>query len=412
MLNSRLLEEGAAISNSDDLPVFSDLLARVAADPAAFSNTSSLARSAGITVTRLGELLGEHAHLTPASWLRRLRVRKAAVELLRSTRKTTQISADSGFESEADFEAQFLHEMRVTAAAYRALDCSRGFRILLPDGYRPTEVLAYHARDPEGLTERSEGNHIWKALATPDGPVVLQLILDAKQVSAQIHSSRKIGRESVAALHNDALHMLGLFNQIDQFERQHAAFVKPRRGLRLPLIPRGFDALCWAITGQQINLKFAGALRRAMILLAGEKIGTMIAHPTAQRLANVGVPALTALRYSGSKARYLVDAAAAVAKGELDIESLALGSAVAAERSLIAQRGVGVWTARYVLMRRGFADSAPVGDSGLATALQRLHQLPARPDAAHTERLMSRFAPNRSLASMHLWVSLQEAPQS
>jgi 3-methyladenine DNA glycosylase/8-oxoguanine DNA glycosylase len=63
-------------------------------------------------------------------------------------------------------------------------------------------------------------------------------------------------------------------------------------------------------------------------------------------------------------------------------------------------------------MRRGFADSAPVGDSGLATALQRLHQLPARPDAAHTERLMSRFAPNRSLASMHLWVSLQEAPQS
>jgi 3-methyladenine DNA glycosylase/8-oxoguanine DNA glycosylase len=206
--------------------------------------------------------------------------------------------------------------------------------------------------------------------------------------------------------------MLGLFNEIDQFERQHAAFVKPRRGLRLPLIPRGFDALCWAITGQQINLKFAGALRRAMILLAGEKVGTMIAHPTAQRLADVGVPALTALRYSGSKARYLVDAAAAVAKGELDIENLALGSAVAAEQALIARRGVGVWTARYVLMRRGFADSAPVGDSGLATALQRLHQLPARPDAGHTERLMSRFAPNRSLASMHLWVSLQEAPQS
>ena len=288
MLNSRLSEEGAAISKIDDLPVFSDLLARVAADPAAFPNTSSLARSAGITVTRLGELLGEHAHLTPASWLRRLRVRKAAVELLRSTRKTTQISADSGFESGADFEAQFLHEMRVTPAEYRALDCSRGLRILLPDGYRPTEVLAYHARDPEGLTERSEGNHIWKALATPDGPVVLQLTLEARQVSAQIHSSRKIGRESVAALHNDALHMLGLFNQIEQFERQHAAFVKPRRGLRLPLIPRGFDALCWAITGQQINLKFAGALRRAMILLAGEKIGSMIAHPTAQRLANVG----------------------------------------------------------------------------------------------------------------------------
>jgi AraC family transcriptional regulator of adaptative response / DNA-3-methyladenine glycosylase II len=410
MLNSRLSEEGAAISNIDDLPVFSDLLARVAADPAAFPNTSALARSAGITVKRLGEVLSEHAHLTPALWLRRLRVRKAAGELLRSARKIPAVGSDSGYENQADFEAEFLHEMRMTPAAYRALDWSRGFQLLLPDGYRPPEVLAYHARDPEGLTERSEGNHIWKALATPDGPVVLQLTLDPKRATVQVHADRKIGRDCMAALHNDALHMLGLFNQIDQFERQHAAFVKPRRGLRLPLIPRGFDALCWAITGQQINLKFAGALRRAMILLAGQKIGAMIAHPTAETLANVGVPALTALRYSGSKARYLVDAAAAVAKGELDIENLALGSAVAAERALIAQRGVGVWTARYVLMRRGFADSAPVGDSGLATALQRLHELPARPDAGHTERLMSRFAPNRSLASMHLWVSLHEAP--
>ncbi len=411
MLNSRLLEEDTAISNIDDLPVFGDLLARVAADPAAFPNTSAVARSAGITVKRLGELLSEHAHLTPALWLRRLRVRKAAVELLRSARKIPAVAADSGYENEVDFEAQFLHEMRMTPAAYRAADRSRGFQLLLPEGYRPTEVLAYHARDPEGLTERSAGNHIWKALATPDGPVVLQLTLESKLATVQVHTDRRIGRECMAALHSDALHMLGLFNQIDPFERQHAAFVKPRRGLRLPLIPRGFDALCWAITGQQINLKFAGALRRAMILLAGEKIGTMIAHPTAETLANVGIPALTALRYSGSKARYLVDAAAAVAKGELDIENLTLGSAVAAERALIAQRGVGIWTARYVLMRRGFADSAPVGDSGLATALQRLHQLPARPDAEQTERLMSRFAPNRSLASMHLWVSLQEAPQ-
>jgi 3-methyladenine DNA glycosylase/8-oxoguanine DNA glycosylase len=169
--------------------------------------------------------------------------------------------------------------------------------------------------------------------------------------------------------------------------------------------------LCWAITGQQINLKFASALRRAMIGLAGEKVGNMITHPTAQTLANIDVSALTALRYSGSKARYLIDAAAAVASGKLDIENLTQGSAVAAEEALIAQRGVGIWTARYVLMRRGFADSAPVGDSALATALQRVHELPKRPDAQETERLMSRFAPHRSLASMHLWTLLKEARQ-
>jgi len=394
-----------------DLAVFQALLGRVAADPGAFPDAAAMARSAGLSLRKLNELLSKHAHLTPQSWLRRLRMRKAATALLGGRRKVAAIAADCGYDNQSQFEADFLDEMRMTPAAYRALGRSQSFQIPLPPGYRALEVLAYHARDPEGLTERSEGNRIWKALTSADGPVVMQLTLEPAQVSIQVHSDHRIGGESMAALHNDALYMLGLVNQIDQFERQHAAFVKPRRGLRLPLIPRGFDALCWAITGQQINLKFATALRRAMIGLAGEKVGHMITHPTAQTLADLDVSALTALRYSGSKARYLIDAAAAVASGKLAIENLTLGSAVAAEEALIAQRGVGIWTARYVLMRRGFADSAPVGDSALATALQRVHELPKRPDAQDTERLMSRFAPNRSLASMHLWTLLKEARQ-
>jgi 3-methyladenine DNA glycosylase/8-oxoguanine DNA glycosylase len=97
-----------------------------------------------------------------------------------------------------------------------------------------------------------------------------------------------------------------------------------------------------------------------------------------------------------------------VAEGKLDIENFSEGSAIAAEKALTAQRGIGTWTARYVLMRGGFADAAPVGDSALATALQRLHNLPERPDADQTARLMSAFAPHRTLATMHLWTSLKE----
>ena len=65
-----------------------------------------------------------------------------------------------------------------------------------------------------------------------------------------------------------------------QFETRHAAFVRHRRGLRMPLLPTGFDALCWGIIGQQINVKFACSLRREIVALAGEKIGDMRAHPT------------------------------------------------------------------------------------------------------------------------------------
>jgi 3-methyladenine DNA glycosylase/8-oxoguanine DNA glycosylase len=167
--------------------------------------------------------------------------------------------------------------------------------------------------------------------------------------------------------------------------------------------------LCWGIIGQQINIKFASALRREMVELAGEKIGGMRTHPTPAAVADIGVATLAARRYSRSKAQYLIDAAKAVAEGRLDIETLGEGSAIAAEKALTSQRGIGTWTARYVLLRGGFADAAPVGDSALATALQRLHQLPQRPDADETARLMSRFAPHRSIATMHLWTYLKEA---
>ena len=225
----------------------------------------------------------------------------------------------------------------------------------------------------------------------------------------KVHAKRKLGRDAMAALHGAALKILALTNDVTQFESRHAAFVQNRRGLRMPLLPTGFDALCWGIIGQQINVKFATALRRDLVQLAGEKIGDMHAHPTPEAVANIDIGALAARRYSRSKARYLVDAAAAIASGELDIENLGDGSAIAAERALTARRGIGTWTARYVLMRGGFADAAPVGDSALATALQRLHKLPERPDGDQAERLMSAFAPHRSLATMHLWTSLKEA---
>jgi AraC family transcriptional regulator of adaptative response / DNA-3-methyladenine glycosylase II len=238
---------------------------------------------------------------------------------------------------------------------------------------------------------------------------VLEISIEPGQAWVRVHAETKLGREAMAFLHGAALRVLALTNDIAQFETRHAAFVATRQGLRMPLLPTGFDALCWGIIGQQINVKFATSLRRELVEIAGEKIGDMRAHPTPEGVANIDITSLTSRRYSGSKARYLVDAAQAIASGTLDIENLAEGSALAAEKALTAQRGIGIWTARYVLMRGGFADAAPVGDSALATGLQRLHKLPERPDSDQTARLMAAFAPHRSLATMHLWTSLKDA---
>ncbi len=393
----------------ENTALFEGLAQRVAAAPERFPNASALARQAGVSLTKLGDLFRDHAHLAPAAWLRRMRVRQAARELLGGTDRIVDVGYAAGFESESVFHRQFLSLMRMTPGAYRALDGAEVFMLHLPSGYRAKEILAYHARDPESVCERSEGTRVWKALHTADGPAVLEISIEPGQAWARVHADAKLGRGSMAALHGAALRILALTNDVTPFETRHPAFVQNRRGLRLPLLPTGFDALCWGIIGQQINIKFAVSLRRELIEIAGERVGDMRAHPTPESVANIDVATLAGRRYSRSKARYLVEAAQAVASGQLDIEGLPAGSAIAAEKALTARHGIGTWTARYVLMRGGFADAAPVGDSALATALQRLHQLPDRPDANQTARMMSRFAPHRALATMHLWTYLREA---
>src|SRR5215469_110198 len=393
----------------ENVDLFEGLAARVNERTEDFADAGALARATGVSLTKLGDLFRDHAHLAPASWLRRMRVKRAAEELLSGKDRVAEIGFGAGFESESVFHRQFLNQMRMTPGAYRALDGAEVFMLQLPAAYRAKELLAYHARDPLSVSEKSEGNRIWKALHTEDGPAVLEISIEPPQAWVRVHAQAKLGRDSMAALHGAALKILALTNDVTQFETRHAEFVKNRRGLRLPLLPTGFDALCWAIIGQQINIRFATSLRRDMVELAGEKIGDMRAHPTPERVANLDLADLTSRRYSRSKARYLVDAAQAVANGKLEIENLAEGSAIAAEKALTAQHGIGTWTARYVLMRGGFADAAPVGDAALAAALQRLHGLAERPDADQTARLMSRFAPHRSLATMHLWTYLKEA---
>ena len=77
------------------------------------------------------------------------------------------------------------------------------------------------------------------------------------------------------------------------------------------------------------------------------------------------------------------------------------------EADLLAVRGIGPWTAQYVMIRScGFADCVPVGDAGLIAALTRLYRLRKRPDATKTRRLLRPFAPHRSLATFHFWMTL------
>ncbi len=387
--------------------MFDRLQGEVERGPLAFDGDRSLAAWSGSGEAAIRDLILRHAHLTPAEWLERTRVRVAARRLAEGALPSQDLAQGLGFASDEAFRRSFRRWQRIDPSHYGRLDAEGGFSLVLPPGFRPDEVLGYHGRDPASQTERREGPRLWKAIDTVAGPVILEIGLLARSARARIHADdRPLPAGTIAALQDIAVAMLGIDDEVGAFETAHPAIVGARRGLRVARLPTAFEALAWAIIGQQINLRFAAALRREVIELAGARIGSMLAHPTPEAVAQLSVEALTRRRFSRSKASYLIDAAQAIAAGRLPLATLVLGSAEHAAQALVACRGIGTWTARYVLLRTGYRDVAPVGDSALATALEHSLGLSARPDRNAAEQAMAAYAPHRSLATVHLWASL------
>ncbi len=211
--------------------------------------------------------------------------------------------------------------------------------------------------------------------------------------------------------------MLGIQQDPAPFEakvlgsKELAPLIEGKRGLRIPQTVSVFEALVWVIVGQQVNLTFAGTCRSRMILRCGQEAGEgFVAHPIPDEVASLDYSDLIELQFSRRKAEYMIDTARLIASGDLDLDALEHASDEEAIERLIQVRGLGPWSINYLLLRAlGREDCVPVGDAGLVVALQRFFGLEARPNAKETLKLMEVFAPYRSLATFHLWKSLESS---
>lgn len=279
--------------------------------------------------------------------------------------------------------------------------------IPLPAGYRADWVLSYHGRDPDGLSERVAGNSITKVLAPAGRAIRVEITIRTGHASV-LADPGDLTAEEGAGISAAVSRMLGVSGDVSGLEALAAMDAPTARllsrcgpGLRLPQTAGVFEAMCWAIVGQQVNLRFAGQLRRTLIELAGiPHASGMKAHPTPAGIAVLDPDLLGTLKFSRSKAAYLINAA----RSGIDFEGLPNGDAASAEAAMTGVKGIGPWTRAYVLLRAcAFPDVAPLGDAGLAAALQNFHGLDRRPTIAEQEALMRPFAPWRSLATAHLW---------
>ncbi len=183
-------------------------------------------------------------------------------------------------------------------------------------------------------------------------------------------------------------------------------------GLRLMGIPDLFEALCWSIIGQQINLTFAYTLKRRLVELAGEKIAydghVYFGFPTPEHISTLTVEQLRALQFSGRKAEYLIGLARTFAAGHMSRKYLlSLPTPQAQVQALTSLRGIGEWTAHYALMKSLKVPSAlPYGDVGLYNALFKVKNLPKKPSRAELTAVFEPFRGWEAYFTLYLWRTL------
>jgi DNA-3-methyladenine glycosylase II len=288
----------------------------------------------------------------------------------------------------------------------------RHHTIALPAAYRHADAFTFHGRDADALAEQvePEAGRIRKGVLLGSVPVMLDITLHADRAECVVASD---GAAPADAVHDALVNMLGL--RIDPAPFEAAVRDDPllgpvvarQPGLRVIQSATVFEALTWAIIGQQINLSFAIALRRTFIGLAGRAHSSGLwCYPEAADVARLDREQLTSRKFSGAKAETLLRFARLVADGALSLDR-ADDPAAVGER-LLAVKGIGPWTVNYALLRGwGYADCSLHGDVAVRNAIGRLRGT-ERPGLREAETFLEAYRPHRTMAAAYLWASLSQ----
>ncbi len=189
-----------------------------------------------------------------------------------------------------------------------------------------------------------------------------------------------------------------------------APTAKKFRGLKPIRYMSVFEALVTAITAQQVNLTFAGAIRGRMVKRWGRKVRidgkTHYAFPRPERLARARVSTFRSMQFSERKAEYVIDVARAALEGRLDERELRILPIDEAVARLTEIRGVGRWTAEQMLFRAlGRVEVFPGGDLGVQKVVAQFCFGEKRVDEKKARMQADKWHPWASLATTYLFAA-------
>ncbi|WP_040166649.1 Ada metal-binding domain-containing protein [Microbacterium gorillae] len=382
-----------------------------------------LAARLGYSARHLTRVLAEQLGAGPLALARAHRAHTARMLLVGTDLPSADVAFSAGFASVRQFNDTVREVFGMTPTELRArrrtheLAEPGAIELLLPyrEPYDPAGTFVWMRERALPGSEFGTDTSFERTLLLPGGPVWFRVaIADGARLRLSARLTSLGDLPTVVARARRMFDLDADPAAVDEALRaapELASRVHAVPGIRVPGTADPAEMLIRAMVGQQISVAAARTHLTRLVAELGERTdvsghadGPTLLFPTPAAIAEHGAEIL---RGPQARIRAIVQAAAALASGELSLSS-GDDSADLRER-LLALRGVGPWTAGYVRMRVvGDPDVFLPGDVAVRQGAARIG-LPAEP--AELTAWMRRVAPWRSYATAHLWRVLSETPE-
>ncbi|WP_255464335.1 DNA-3-methyladenine glycosylase [Legionella sp. PC997] len=258
-----------------------------------------------------------------------------------------------------------------------------------------------------------DGQHYTRLLVMDNMPVKVVVTQELNEAQLLLTIESEYPELFLNRIGNELEKLLGLkcnlnhFYQITQQDAQLQPVVCQFKGLKPPRFPSIFEALVNAISCQQISLDaglhIQNRLTEFLSIRLQEKERVLYAFPRPDAVANCTVSELKKIGYSTHKSETLIQIAAAIVDDQSSFSSLENKSNDEVLSFLCRFKGIGRWTAEYVLLRGlGRTDIFPGDDVGAQNNLYQMLHLDKKPDYKKIAEITAKWYPYAGLVYFHL----------
>ncbi len=289
-------------------------------------------------------------------------------------------------------------------------------KIRLPELFNETETFRYLNRGKEEILFRVSGNRVRKLFKIENKLILTQLTFENQNIKIDFlqgipssHHLKLIENHIVEwfDLNTDLSKIYDGFRPVEILSNLAHTY----HGLRIIKVPDLYEALCWSIIGQQINLSFAYQCKRNLVAEAGAyctyENETFYSFPSPEDVLEISDDTFRRMKFSSQKVKYIRIVSQLFTEKKISKEQLLYMDYQEAKQTLMQIKGIGEWSANYVLMRcLGYKQALPLADVGLQNALKNQLNLANKPGKEELLLITENWKGFESYATFYLWQSL------